>query len=412
MLGSSAWNRSGGAAARSEEAGLAVGGMLAAAMILAACSGGHEARCEKLAKHLSALYADDPEFASHRLARAAPESEPFRNAVEMCETKIDDAKLDCALRATTAAAANTCLFPSPANPIAGAPPVGSEPPSAPRPEPRVTVRDVGFLAPASALYDAAGDLYLVSNVNGGPADADDNGFISRLSPIDHKVELRWIDGAKPEIELHAPRGMAISDGVLWIADIDVVRKFDPTSGAPLGSVAVRGARLLDDVAQADGGGVYVTDTEGDAIYRISTAGAVKPSVRSKKLGGPAGIAVSDDTVYVATFGSGTIVTVSPGGAVEQATTIVKGKLDGLVPIGDGRFLVSSWEGRTVFIGKPCEYCMWRDLQLDIQAPADLGWDASRRMLLVPHFDENALTIINVDALSAPDRGGRYGPIER
>src|SRR5262249_7581594 len=34
----------------------------------------------------------------------------------------------------------------------------------------------GFSTPESVLYDADGDVYLVSNINGKPAEADDNGF--------------------------------------------------------------------------------------------------------------------------------------------------------------------------------------------------------------------------------------------
>src|SRR4051812_13349001 len=40
----------------------------------------------------------------------------------------------------------------------------------------------GVQTPESVLYDADSDVYLVSNINGAPLDADDNGYIMRISP--------------------------------------------------------------------------------------------------------------------------------------------------------------------------------------------------------------------------------------
>src|SRR5262245_10177215 len=59
----------------------------------------------------------------------------------------------------------------------------------------------GFQTPESVLYDADNDVYLVSNINGKPLDADDNGFISKVSPDGKITELKWIDGAKDNVKL-------------------------------------------------------------------------------------------------------------------------------------------------------------------------------------------------------------------
>src|SRR5262249_57870813 len=80
---------------------------------------------------------------------------------------------------------------------------------------RIIVKDVGLATPESILYDAAADLYLVSNINGGPAEVDDNGFISRVTPDGKVAALKWIDGAKPDVKLHAPKGKASSRDHPW-----------------------------------------------------------------------------------------------------------------------------------------------------------------------------------------------------
>src|SRR5262245_50674756 len=59
----------------------------------------------------------------------------------------------------------------------------------------------GFSTPESVIHDADADVYLVSNINGGAVEADDNGFISRVSPEENKItELKWIDGSAADVK--------------------------------------------------------------------------------------------------------------------------------------------------------------------------------------------------------------------
>jgi hypothetical protein len=51
-----------------------------------------------------------------------------------------------------------------------------------------------FRRPESVEYYAAEDVYLVTNINGSPDLADDNGFISKISPEGELLELKWLDG--------------------------------------------------------------------------------------------------------------------------------------------------------------------------------------------------------------------------
>lgn len=268
---------------------------------------------------------------------------------------------------------------------------------------RTEIKDVAFQTPESVLYDAASDMYLVSNINGSPTDADDNGFISRLSPDGKTKDVKWIDGSKPDVKLDAPKGMAIVGGVLYVADITVVRKFDAKTGKPMGEVKVDGATFLNDVAPRRAGGVYVTDSGvtpkfepsgTDAVHIIAKDGKVTQLVKSKELGNPNGVVEVNGKVYVVTFGSGAFYEVPVKGE-PKPEKLAKGKLDGIVALPDGRFLISSWEGKTVYRGKAGK---WDDLQVNIESPADLGYDTKRKALLVPHFQGNKVSIITFSKL--------------
>jgi len=297
--------------------------------------------------------------------------------------------------ATTVASGSS----APADPGSAKPaePVGSGSNAAGPPSPEQVVKDVGLMTPESVLYDADADVYLVSNINGKPAEADDNGFISKLGPDGKMIELKWIDGAKPDVKLDAPKGTAISGGVLWVADITVVRKFDARTGKPLGDIEIPGATFLNDVAPAPDDGVYVTDSGldaafkpsgSDAVYEISKAGKVKALAKDKELGGPNGVLAVDGTVYTVTFRTGEIEKVG----TKEREKLPKGQLDGIVALASDDLLVSSWEGKTVFRGAMGK---WQDLMVEIESPADIGWDSKRHRLLIPSFNRNTITLLGM-----------------
>jgi sugar lactone lactonase YvrE len=281
-------------------------------------------------------------------------------------------------------------------------PAGSVAPTEPPPpaDKRKVVKDAGFATPESVLYDAGADVYLVANINGKPAEADDNGFISKLAPDGTVAELKWIDGSKPDVKLDAPKGMAISGDILWVADITVVRKFDAKTGAPKGEVKVPGATFLNDVTAADGGGIYVGDTGfdakfepsgTDAVYHIGKDGKVKALVKNKDLGRPNGLTAAGGSVWVVTFGSGEIYEVTAKGEKKAGVKLPKGQLDGCAAKADGELLVSSWEGKVVYAGKPGGE--WKAVLSDVEAPADIGLDSKRNVLLVPQFNANAVILL-------------------
>lgn len=301
------------------------------------------------------------------------------------------------------------------------PPVEHVPPPEPEPEPVVEtkpedlgvliVSDVGLSTPESVLYVPELDVYLVSNIGGSPFDKDDNGFILKVSPSGESLG-KLVDGAKDDVTLNAPKGMGIVGGLLYVADIDRVRTFDLTTGAPKDEISLKGATFANDVAVSDKGDVYVSDTGlkpdfsssgTDAIWKI-TNGKAKKIYSSKKFGGPNGLVAGDDGVWVATFGSGELSYVTDKGKQEEVQKLPKGKNDGLVRTNDGRVLVSSWEGSAVLVGKPGGE--FRELVSGLESPADLGYDTKRNRVLVPLFMKNQLVLQRLDAPPSEGTAGK------
>jgi sugar lactone lactonase YvrE len=259
----------------------------------------------------------------------------------------------------------------------------------------------GFATPESVLYVADQDVYFVSNINGEPLGADDNGYIAKIDPETGKVtEGKWIDGAKDTVKLDAPKGMGIANGVLYVADINVVRKFDAKTGEPKGEIKIDGATFLNDIAVAADGGIYVSDsgldakfasTGTDAIYSIGADDKVKALIKDKALSGPNGLLAGDaGAVWAVTFGSGEIYAVDAKGKKAAGQKLPKGQLDGIVALDGGDYLVSSWEASAIYRGKPGGE--WKAVVENVKSPADIGWDAKRNRVLIPIFMGNSVIL--------------------
>lgn len=265
--------------------------------------------------------------------------------------------------------------------------------------PTAVAKWTGFQTPESVLWDEANDRGIVSNINGSPMDVDNNGYLSVISADGKVTTEKWIAGGEKKVTLNAPKGSAIANGTLYVADITVVRQFDPKTGAPKPDIKIAGAVFLNDVAAGADGTIYVSDTGmklgkngpepqgADAIYAIDKTGKVKTVAKSKDLGGPNGVYVQDKNLLVVSFGAAGLYRIDDKGKMQDSTKLPKGSLDGIVQAGDS-LLVSSWEGSAVYKGKLGG--TFEAVLENQKSPADIGWDKKRSRVLVPHFMENSV----------------------
>jgi hypothetical protein len=262
--------------------------------------------------------------------------------------------------------------------------------------------------PESVYYDAGRDMYMVSNINGKPLDKDDNGYLTVVNPDGSNdraaANWKWIDGAADDIKLDAPKGMAISGDTLFVADIDVVRQFEAKAGKQKADIKIEGATFLNDVTPDGKGGVFVSDsgldasfapTGTDAIWHVAADGKVTALIKNKDLGGPNGVwADAKGSVWVVTFRTGELYEVTAKGAKQKAIKLPKGQLDGIVGLEGGDLLISSWEGKSLYRGKPGG--AWKEIATGIESPADIGYDPKRKKILIPSFMGNTITLLPVE----------------
>ncbi len=256
----------------------------------------------------------------------------------------------------------------------------------------------GLQTPQSFLADPSGEQYFISNVNGDPAAKDNNGFITKLDQAGKVVKLQFIRGGDGDTILHAPKGMAIVNQVLYAADLDALRGFDTTTGQPVVTVSLARfeSAALADVAHDGHGVLYASDPETNTIYRIDTARehAVSVLVRDASLAGPRGLALHPKTgrLIVVSWNKGKILEVSDDGVI---TEIVSNSffssrfsnLDGVDFDQWGNMYVSDFTTGKIWRMRP-------DHKFDVIAeflpsPADIGVDRKKHLILVPYHYGNA-----------------------
>ena len=269
----------------------------------------------------------------------------------------------------------------------------------------------GFRVPESVKYDAARDVWYVSNVNGNPGDHDNNGYISRLRADGAVRDTMFIAAGRGGVALDAPKGMALTGDTLWVADIDKVRAFDVTSGAALFTVdfGVLNAIFLNDIAVGPDRALYITDTgirftatgiehpATDKIFVIPadnrrTARAV---VESDAFSRPNGITYDARRArfIVVPFGGNSIYAWS--GAPGQGPTPIAngpGQFDGVEVMSDGRILVSSWADSSVSVVNGNSLLK---IIGNVPSPADIGLDARRSRVAIPLFTGGRVEIWEV-----------------
>lgn len=233
----------------------------------------------------------------------------------------------------------------------------------------------------SVLYDKANDVLYVSNINGDPSNKDGNGSIGKVGMDGKIVDAQWVKG------LDAPKGMGIFNGKLYAADIDKIVEIEIASGKILNSYAVDSAKFLNDVTVDEAGRVYVSDTEMKNIILLENG---KVSVWLTVNGSPNGLLSESNRLLVALWDAKTLNLVDlTSKSVEMKADSLENP-DGIEAVGDGGYLVSSWNGLVHYVGPDWSVAKLLDTTPNQIGAADIEYIPEKNLLLVPTFFKNTV----------------------
>ncbi len=253
------------------------------------------------------------------------------------------------------------------------------------------VADELIQEPESTYYFEDENTIFVTNIVGGELDKDGQGWISKVSLDGELIEGKWVEG------LNGPHGMRAYEGQLWVADIDELVGIDLESATITTRIPVPGAEFLNDLAIADNGTIFVSDTFTNEIYQVTQEGDVSIFTPGVEKEYPNGLLIEDDKLLVAAWGNivnfDTFETDVLGHVYQldlnsEAKTLITteplGNLDGIESDKEGNLLVTDFYGKLYLVDP--DNGIARDLGLDLEYSADLGIIPEQNQVIIPDFD--------------------------
>ena len=116
--------------------------------------------------------------------------------------------------------------------------------------------------PESVLLDKANDILYVAQIDGEGGEKDGKGGVGKLGTDGKVIDLDWVTG------LNAPKGMAMHNGKLFVADLTEMVEIDMATGKVLRKIPVEGSEFLNDVTVDANGDVFVSDSNTKQITMI------------------------------------------------------------------------------------------------------------------------------------------------
>ncbi|KAA5546458.1 SMP-30/gluconolactonase/LRE family protein [Adhaeribacter rhizoryzae] len=240
-----------------------------------------------------------------------------------------------------------------------------------------------LLTPESVLYDRTNKVLYVSNINGQPGEKDGNGSIGKVD-LNGKIEqAEWVKG------LDAPKGMGLHNDQLYVADLIKVVVIDIKTGKKVKDIPLPEAQFLNDITVDAEGNIYVSDSSAKKVYLIS---GDKASVymQSDSLERPNGLLAHEGKLFLVDMQPGIFYEIDK--STKALNKVAEGLTsgDGIVPVGNGDYVVSNWNGEINYLfanGQVKKLLDTKDAKINA---ADIDIIPDQNLVLVPTFFNNKI----------------------
>ncbi|NJB69877.1 sugar lactone lactonase YvrE [Saonia flava] len=233
----------------------------------------------------------------------------------------------------------------------------------------------------SVIYDKKRDILYVSNIAGVPDEADGIGFISKVDLEGNITDVNWISG------LDAPKGLGIVGDKLYVTDLTNLVEIDIDAGKVSKTIPIEGSVFLNDITTTSDGKVYISDSNGGNFFVYENGMTTR---LMEGLPGPNGVLSDGDTFLMALWDEKTLNTLNlETNEITKRTEGIENP-DGIEAVGDGSYLVSSWQGLVHLVNADWSKKILLDTSSDEIGAADIEYIQEKNLLLVPTFYKNGL----------------------
>ena len=233
--------------------------------------------------------------------------------------------------------------------------------------------DTVINVPESVLPDLNKNILYVSLIEGGPWDADGKGGIAKLSLSGKIIDTTFITG------LNAPKGLGKFGDRLYAADLNEVVVIDISKRKVEKKIPIPDASGLNDITVSNKGIVYVSDSKTSKIWKIQND---HPTLFLDNINGANGLkCIGNDLI----FAEGKDLKKADANKKISSIATVTADIDGIEPIGNGDFIVTSWAGYIYYVhanGKVETLLETHDQKIN---SADIGYNPEKKIVYVPTF---------------------------
>ena len=240
-----------------------------------------------------------------------------------------------------------------------------------------------FLVPESAAYDPETNAFYVSNYDGyNPSQGAGRQHVSKLEADGKVAALQWVSG------LNNPTGLAVRNRRIYAVERAGLVEIEISTAKIINRIALPGAGFPNDVALADNGDIFISDSRKNCIYKVS-GGRAEEWLNSPSLPAPNGIHVLKGKVIVGTNGDGCLKAVDlETKAVSVVANLGVGTIDGIESDREGNLLVSHNEGRLFQVSPDGRVKTILDTSALGMNIADFAYAQGRNMVVFPTFTDS------------------------
>ena len=238
----------------------------------------------------------------------------------------------------------------------------------------------GLGYPESVVYDKYQDIIFTSSFI-----SETGGGITKVSSDGKIIEYNWAKG------LRSPTGLEIAGDKLYAIDRGGVNIIDKHSGEIMERIALAGSVFPNDITIDDKGTLYISDSGGNKIYRVS-GNKAEVWMEGGELKNPNGIDYHNGFIYVGSSGDACLKKIETGNM--NTSTVCKlppgSVIDGLQVTADGEIFFSVHSGyiyRVNNSGKAEEVVNTISTQL---TQADFEIIEDKRLIVVPGLYSNSI----------------------
>jgi sugar lactone lactonase YvrE len=249
--------------------------------------------------------------------------------------------------------------------------------------------DTVFRTPESVRFHPDKNILFVSNINNVPDSDIPNGFISTMDTEGEIMDLKWVTGLK------GPKGMAIYENTLYVADVDQLVLINIEEASIISVIPVDGASFLNDAAVDDNGKVYFSDSNTGKVH-VYENGEISEWI-TEGLKRPNGLYVEKDRILMVSAESQDLKIINPETAEYEVVLTEIGRGDGIEFTGyDGYYISTDWQGEIFLIHPDFTKQSLLSTKEDKKNTADIGLNPAEHIVYVPTFFDNKVVAYKLE----------------